>query len=400
MPQSAVLKVKDGNLPDTIKDFLKGLLEKNLVEALLVPVELPSGNNVMLTLVTEVEKLEDARPLAPVMPVNAAKIVSTLTKLAPSEKKIGVVLRSCELRALTELVKLKQADLTNLILIGIDCLGTCSVATYGMFCQENASPAEEFLKRVADGDDSLLREACRICEYPAPINSEASDITIGLIGMDWKEGILLQAASPEGERIMESLESGVWSLESPAPSLDSGLSTLDSRLSRGDPSQRETALAALTEERIRQRDLLLQQTEQELKGLDNMLQLLAPCVACHNCRIACPICYCKECLLDSPTMVEFEAEKYVSWAEQKGALRMPADSLLFHLVRLNHMATSCVGCGLCEDACPNGIALMKPFRLVGLRVQRLFDYLPGRSLDDELPLTAYREEEFGELGYK
>ncbi|MCL0056317.1 4Fe-4S binding protein [Dehalococcoidia bacterium] len=378
MPQSAVLKVKDGNLPNAIKDFLKGLLEKNLVEALLVPVELPSGNNVILTLVTEVEKLEDARPLAPVMPVNAAKIVSTLTKLAPSKKKIGVVLRSCELRALTELVKLKQADLTNLILIGIDCLGTCSVATYGMFCQENASPAEEFLKRVANGDDSLLREACRICEYPAPINSEASDITIGLIGMDWQEGILLQAASPEEELIIDALELGA----------------------EGDPSQREAALAALTEERIRQRDLLLQQTEQELKGLDNMLQLLAPCVACHNCRIACPICYCKECLLDSPTMVEFEAEKYVSWAEQKGALRMPADSLLFHLVRLNHMATSCVGCGLCEDACPNGIALMKPFRLVGLRVQRLFDYLPGRSLDDELPLTAYREEEFGELGYK
>ncbi|HAZ31750.1 MAG TPA: formate dehydrogenase, partial [Dehalococcoidia bacterium] len=312
--------------------------------------------------------------LAPVMPVNAAKIVSTLTKVAPSEKKIGVILRSCELRALTELVKLKQADLTNLILIGIDCLGTYSVATYGMFCQENASPAEEFLKRVADGDDSLLREACRICEYPAPINA---DITIGLIGMDWKEGILLQAASPEGERIIDALELGT----------------------EGDASQREGALAALTEERIRQRDLLLQQTEQELKGLDNMLQLLAPCVACHNCRIACPICYCKECLLDSPTMREFEAEKYLNWAQQKGALRMPADSLLFHLVRLNHMATSCVGCGLCEDACPNGIAVMKLFRLVGLRVQRLFDYLPGRSLDDELPLTTYREEEFGELGY-
>ena len=375
MPRNAVLKVKDGNLPNAIKDFLRSLLEKNLVEALLVPVELPSGNNVMLTLVTKVEKLEDARPLAPVMPVNAAKIVSTLTKVAPSEKKIGVILRSCELRALTELVKLKQADLTNLILIGIDCLGTYSVGAYGMFCQENASPAEEFLKRVADGDDSLLREACRICEYPAPINA---DITIGLIGMDWKEGILLQAASPEGERIIDALELGT----------------------EGDASQREGALAALTEERIRQRDLLLQQTEQELKGLDNMLQLLAPCVACHNCRIACPICYCKECLLDSPTMREFEAEKYLNWAQQKGALRMPADSLLFHLVRLNHMSASCVGCGLCEDACPNDIAVMKLFRLVGLRVQRLFDYLPGRSLDDELPLTAYREEEFSELGYK
>lgn len=216
MPRNAVLKVKDGNLPNAIKDFLRSLLEKNLVEALLVPVELPSGNNVVLTLVTKVEKLEDARPLAPVMPVNAAKIVSTLTKVAPSEKKIGVILRSCELRALTELVKLKQADLTNLILIGIDCLGTYSVGAYGMFCQENASPAEEFLKRVADGDDSLLREACRICEYPAPINA---DITIGLIGMDWKEGILLQAASPRGQSIVDSLI-----VDSPPPP---GLPTAD-----------------------------------------------------------------------------------------------------------------------------------------------------------------------------
>ncbi|MBT9143025.1 MAG: hypothetical protein DDT29_01424 [Dehalococcoidia bacterium] len=395
MPRNAILKIKDGNLSDTIKDFLKGLLEKKLVEALLVPVELPSGRNVMLTLVTKVEKLEDAKPLAPVMPVNAARIVSTLTKVAPSEKRIGVVLRSCELRALTELVKLKQADLTNLILIGIDCLGTYSVATYSKLSRENASTSHE--SRVTRGgevselgtrnSELSLREACQICEYPAPINA---DITIGLFGMDQQEGILLQAATPEGERLLstefiEFIELG-WGGE---------LNELN-ELNK----LRTHALAALTEERVRQRDLLLQQAEQELKGLDNMLQFLAPCVACHNCRIACPICYCKECLLDSPTMVEFEAEKYLNWAQQKGALRMPADSLLFHLVRLNHMSASCVGCGLCEDACPNSIPLMRLFRLVGLRVQRLFNYLPGRSLDDELPLTAYREEEFSELGYK
>jgi len=73
---------------------------------------------------------------------------------------------------------------------------------------------------------------------------------------------------------------------------------------------------------------------------------------------------------------------------------MPADSLLFHLVRLNHMGASCVACGLCEDACPNGISVFKLFCLAGSKVQQAFDYLPGRSLEEELPLTAFKEEEF------
>jgi hypothetical protein len=38
-----------------------------------------------------------------------------------------VVLRSREIRALIELVKLQQANLDNLTIIGVDCLGTYEV---------------------------------------------------------------------------------------------------------------------------------------------------------------------------------------------------------------------------------------------------------------------------------
>jgi len=48
----------------------------------------------------------------------------------------------------------------------------------------------------------------------------------------------------------------------------------------------------------------------------------------------------------------FEAEKYLGWAQRRGALRMPTNTLLFHLTRLNHMVISCVGCGLCAHHCP------------------------------------------------
>jgi hypothetical protein len=35
---------------------------------------------------------------------------------------------------------------------------------------------------------------------------------------------------------------------------------------------------------------------------------------------------------------------------------------------------------------------------VGHEVQKVFDYVPGRSLDEELPLTTFREEELPEIG--
>jgi formate dehydrogenase subunit beta len=64
------------------------------------------------------------------------------------------------------------------------------------------------------------------------------------------------------------------------------------------------------------------------------------------------------------------------------------------------MASSCIGCGACEEVCPNGIPLLKIFQLVGTNVQKLFDYIPGRSLEDELPPTAFKEDELTWIGEK
>jgi formate dehydrogenase subunit beta len=36
---------------------------------------------------------------------------------------------------------------------------------------------------------------------------------------------------------------------------------------------------------------------------------------------------------------------------------------------------------------------MELFRTIGLNVQRIFDYVPGRSLEEEPPLTTFREDE-------
>ena len=75
---------------------------------------------------------------------------------------------------------------------------------------------------------------------------------------------------------------------------------------------------------------------------------------------------------------------------------MPSDTLLFHLTRLNHMSTSCVGCGMCTSACPADIPVGRVFRAVGEKTQAIFDYVPGRSVEDPLPVITFREDELAD----
>ncbi len=374
MGKIAILEVREGKVLDALSRFWHELLEKGLVDALLIPQELGEGKNVVQTLVSHPQSLERPDPLAPVLPVNSARIVSQMTKVAPSPRKIGVVLRPCELRALVELVKLKQASLENLVLIGIDCFGTYSVSDYGKLAQESSSPTQDFLKAVKAGkQDPSLREACQICEYPTPMNA---DLVIGLIGVDVEKGILVEARTPEGEKILEALD----------------LKPSDEK----EMARREEAISKLVAQRTKKRDEVLERTQSEIYGLEKLLTLFAPCINCRNCKTVCPLCYCKECFFDSPTF-EVEAEKYLGWAEKRGTIRMPTDTLLFHLTRMNHMALCCVGCGMCQEACPNDIPVANIFRLVGLKLQGTFDYVPGRSLEEELPLATFKEEELQEV---
>ncbi len=374
MPGNAVLAVKDGRLTETINTFLMRLFDEKLLDALLVPMELPTKDMVAATLVHDSEILKHASPLAPVLPVSMARVVSDMTKVAPSKKKVGVVLRSCELRALVELVKLRQASLENLVLIGIDCFGTYSVIDYDELYQKPLSNAEAFLKKVKNEGDPRLREACQICQYPAPLNA---DLIIGLIGIDLETHVLLLAASPEGERILGAL----------------GLS----ESSGEEKEKREKAVAELISTRKAYKDEISTVFQAECTGLENLLSMFSKCIDCHNCRIACPMCYCKECFFDSATF-EWGADTYLDRVARKGALKMPTDTLLFHLTRLNHMTASCVGCGLCQEACPNDIAVFRIFYKVGDEVQKAFDYVPGRNLDEELPLSVFREDELSEVG--
>lgn len=375
MAKTATLSAGDG-LRATINAFLAELLKKQVVEAILVPITDPSGKTVVQSLVTKPEYLDKADVLAPVMPVNSARIVQAMTRLAPAGRKTAIVMRPCELRALVELVKLRQISLENLYLIGFDCPGAYPYKTAAEL--GDGSTSDAFVEQsLGGGEIAGLRPGCAICEFPAPL---VSDLTIGLFGVDRAKNVLLVTGSEKGEELLDGLG-------------------LTSETEGDAASQRESAVATIVGDMKKKRDEFFAVTKEEIGGTEKLATVFGPCIKCQNCQTACPVCYCRECFFCSPTF-ELEADKYLNQAEKRGAVRMPADTLLFHLTRMTHMAASCIGCGACEEACPMDIPLLKIFQLTGSNVQELFEYVPGRSLDDELPPTAFREDEFEWIGEK
>ncbi len=375
MSKSGTLEVKNNDPIETLGLFFRDLLEKEVVGALLIPKKLPSGDGYCQTLIRDPEMLVDVNPLAPTLPVQSARIISHLT-IADPGCKVGAVLKSCEIRAVIELVKFLQVKLDKLVLIGVDCLGTYEPSDYAKMSRERGegvSITGGLLKgahegRVEPQDGYDLRLACQICEYPSP---QDADIIIGLFGHDTQKEIFIQLRD---QLATELAEKGI-------------LETSE----EGSPS-RDQVIERLTEKGIRRRDEVFDAFRSGTKSLQGLMDALSTCIRCHNCMVACPICYCKECVFRTPTL-EHKADQFLRWADRKGAVRMPTDTLLFHLIRLSHMVTSCIGCGLCDSACPNGLPVATLFRAVGNRVQGMFDYTPGRSVDEEPPVATFREDE-------
>jgi len=377
MAKIAKIEVKENNPLNALQIFFKALLEQDKIDALMVPQHLPMKNVVMPTLVTNPDKLNGTDPLAPVFPINAAKVVSKLTR-RPTGSRVAVVLRPCEIRAFIELVKLKQGSVEDVVLVGMDCLGTYSNVNYPRFAGDNGTEATlRFYQNMLSGkgaacEDFDLSPACKACEHPI---AENADLEIGILGVDMNDHLILKANTTKAEELLDNL---------------GGLSRTE------EPAGRKQAIESLVARRIAYRDKMFEETSEATSDLNKLTAYLANCVNCYNCRVACPVCYCKECVFVTDVF-DHEPSQYLRWAKWKGILKLPTDTVFYHITRLAHMSTACIGCGQCSNACPNNIPVMEIFRTVASYTQRAFAYEAGRSLEEKPPLSVFREAEFPEV---
>jgi formate dehydrogenase subunit beta len=360
-----------GGAVEAAAAFLKGLLTGGIVDEVLVPAAQPGGG-VAMAAFADAESLSRALPWAPVMPVQGARMVSRLAFTDPGAP-VAVVLRPCEARAAVELIKLKQILPDRLLFVTVDCPGTCEAAGFHASGRDAAEASRTLLSGMKTGETALpgsvpLRLACTVCENPS---AEWGAVRLQLFGGDPAAGVSIAAEDEAAAKLEKA-----------------GLASFDGKGAEG----RAGVVGKVVSARTAARDALFAKFSTEAKGLDGLKKVFATCIRCLNCMENCPICYCKLCIFRSPTL-DYPGERYARWAKRKGAQKLPAETMLFHLTRLNHMASSCIGCGLCDTACPMGLPVATLFRKVAGEVQRMLEYVPGRGLEDPIPLSVFREDE-------
>ena len=365
--KGAILAAEEG-MEKGICNFIRQALSQSCFDAVLIPSRVSGGDSFAYFLVQNEASLEGASPLPPIMPVQAARVISSLTGRGKGKKKIGVLVRPCEARATIELAKLGQLDLENITIITMDCPGVIPLSDY---FEDVGKGDKVFEDAFQNWNSEPMRPVCRICDKFSSAGAE--DLHIGIMGA--KGGsILFIPHSPKGKDVLNKM----------------GLSLEE------DVKDWEASVNKLTKERKQKRNQNNEGLRSDIEGIDRLLETFSACINCHNCMRVCPICYCRQCHFDSDNM-KFSFDDYLTRAETRGGLTIPTDTLLFHIGRMLHMSLSCVSCGMCEDACPISIPVAQVFTLVGDRNQEAFDYIPGRSVDEPLPLKTFEEEEFPEV---
>jgi formate dehydrogenase subunit beta len=358
-----VLKSNKG-AEECLTEFLKFLLESGKVKGVFSLRKVGESGGVAYSLITDPAALEDALPLFPLMPADAAKVLSRLTLVEPAAEPVAAVARPCELRALLELIKRNQGSLDNLLLISSTCGGVYPLETSINGDIEEKLP--QYWDAVKKGEIAPdIRPACAVCEHFVPYSA---DITFALIGNeDLDKQCIMQLNTEKGEQFTDGFAGGFSGGE-----VKSG--TVDGLRSKRQAKKQELF------------------GEFGINDL-NIQKFFEKCIGCRNCSKVCPICYCHVCFFDSGGD-EHDQHYYETELEKRGYVPVLPDPIFYQLVRLFHVSMSCIGCGLCGDVCPADIPLWAVSLKIGEDVQKAFDYLPGRDLEEELPVTAFNPEEF------
>ncbi len=349
-------------------ELLKFLLQNDKVSGVFTLRKTKKQGKFDYALITDPTLLKDAIPLHPLMPVNAGKILSNFSLM---EKPIVAVIKPCELRSFIELVKRSQGRLDNFLLISYTCGGAFTFNTIVENKTDTLLP--DYWKAVKSGNDFKdIRSICKACECFIPMTA---DITVSVMGeKDLNSTCRIFLHSDKSKSMIKGFEAEI--LEE-----DLNHSQFDS----------------IVKNKKEQKEKLFNEINIQDTGLDGMIDVFGKCIGCHACSRVCPICYCVLCDFESSTY-DYDSTIMINELFRKGGLRLPTDTILYQIGRLTHMSFSCIGCGQCTEVCPANIPVSVIFRKSGEKVAAIFDYIPGRDVDEQVPVTVFKENEFTDVG--
>ena len=73
--------------------FLKDMMQKECIDAILIPMRVPAGDSYAWILVKDAKLLDDANPIAPIMPVQGANALSSYSRKGKGSLKIAALMR-------------------------------------------------------------------------------------------------------------------------------------------------------------------------------------------------------------------------------------------------------------------------------------------------------------------
>jgi Na+-translocating ferredoxin:NAD+ oxidoreductase RnfC subunit len=245
----------------------------------------------------------------------------------PDSRKIGIVLKGCDSRAIVQIIQEKGLKREDVVIIGIPCTGVVDPKKLkarfpGQIKNLEIKDEDEKFIITVDGKtqkiskDELMPDKCKECEYPTPI---IYDILIG------KE---IKGTKKPNYKEIEEFEK---------KSLDEKWKIWEKEFDR--------------------------------------------CIRCYACRNACPMCYCKECMVDILDP---------QWIRRSVNL---SENTAWNMLRAFHLAGRCIGCGECERSCPMDIPLMKINKKITKDIQELYDYKAGIDAEAKPLLAMFKPDD-------
>jgi len=376
----------NGECGGAVTSILKFLLEEGIVDAVLAVKKGADLYDAVPTLITDPEKVIESAGSLHCGTLNMAKVIHKYLDGA-NDMKIAVTTKPCDAMTIVELMKRKQINQDNVVMIGINCGGTLPPVqaremiekfyeinpdtvvkeeiAKGNLVIETADDAEKEIS-IDELEDAGFgrRTNCRRCETNIPKMADLAMGNWGVIGPLAGKATFVEVFSEKGAEILDkAIKANVLKVKDPVPKGIEIRANIDKAM---------VNLANKWQTRNFEKS-------DELMNLDQYLDEFDKCIKCYGCREACPICFCKECSIESES---------VNWVP-KGEI---PPSPMFHFVRMLHMVDSCTNCGQCEEVCPAEIPLARIFHKINVELQEVFGYHPGYDLEQKPPLSVINKE--------